>query len=64
MEAYKQYHKRLHLAYINLLDCKKYGELLLKKSKGNLGTDERVIFEALLTSFVISYGRAFVKSYI
>ncbi len=64
MEEHKQYHKRLYLAYRDLFDCKKYAEVLLKKSKGNLGTDERVIFEALLTSFVISYGRAFVKSYI
>ncbi len=64
MEEHKQYHKRLHLAHRDLLDCRKYAILLLKKPKGNLGTDERIVFEALLTSFVISYGRVFVKSHI
>ena len=62
MEEHKQYHKRLHLAYNDLLDAKKYAQLLLKKSKGSFGSEERTIFESLLTSFVVSYGRALTRS--
>ncbi len=62
MEEHKQYHKRLHLAYSDLLDSKSYAELLLKKSKEKFGSDERTIFKAILTSFVISYGRALTRS--
>lgn len=62
MEEHKQYHKRLHLAYSDLLDSKSYAELLLKKSKENFGSDERTIFKAILTSFVVSYGRALTRS--
>ena len=62
MEEYQQYHKRLHLAYSDLIDSKKYAQLLLKKPKGDFGSEERIIFEALLTSYVISYGRALTRS--
>ncbi len=62
MEEHKQYHKRLHLAYSDLLDSKSYAELLLKKSKEKFGFDERTIFKAILTSFVVSYGRALTRS--
>ncbi len=64
MEIYKKYHERLELAYQDLLHCKNYAEVLLQTPKGMLGEKERVIFSALLTALVVSYGRVFKKSYI
>ena len=62
MERYRQYHKRLHLAHKDLLDSKKYAQLLRNKEKGTFDSEERIIFEALLTSFIVSYGRALTRS--
>ena len=63
MKETKEFNKRIELAHQDLSHCKEYAELLLKTKKGKLGTEERVIFKALLTAFVISYGRVFTKSY-
>lgn len=62
MDKHKHYHMRLHLAFQDLLDCKDYAKVLLVKPKGDLGTEERIIFKALHTSLVVSYGRAFTRS--
>lgn len=59
----KQKHIRLKLAFSDLIHCNEYADLLNIDERGQLGSKERTIYTALLTSFVVAYGRAVSRSY-
>ncbi|MBP7783486.1 MAG: hypothetical protein KA040_00150 [Aliarcobacter sp.] len=56
------YYDRITMAFDDLLKCKRYSELMLKLPIGKSFSNERIIYEALFMSLVISYGRVFTTS--
>jgi len=61
MKEHLSYHTRLTLAFNDLVECENYGKLLIKNSSGKLGSETKILYDALLTSFFVSYGRAFKR---
>ena len=62
MKEHSAYYTRLSLAFGDLSECGNYGKLLIKNSPEGLGSEKRTIYDALLISFFISYGRALKPS--